>query len=218
VPFVVLVAVLTGLLLVAERRQSQLGKWLTKPAASAAFVALAYQQGALQTRYGTWIFGGLVLAALGDVLLIPKAVLPFRLGILSFLLGHVAFTVAFFVRGVAFPPFEGLLVVTLLVAFFVGRWLWPHAGELKGAVVMYIAVISVMVPAALATAIADAGGAGARSPGALIAVGAVAFYLSDLSVARDRFVKEGFVNRAWGLPLYYAAEVLLALSVSHMGS
>jgi hypothetical protein len=43
-----------------------------------------------------------------------------------------------------------------------------------------------------------------------VAVGALAFAASDVSVARDRFVRPEFVNRAWGLPLYYAAQLLLA--------
>jgi len=30
-----------------------------------------------------------------------------------------------------------------------------------------------------------------------------------ISVARDRFVRQQFANRAWGLPLYYLAQVLL---------
>jgi hypothetical protein len=46
-----------------------------------------------------------------------------------------------------------------------------------------------------------------------IPIGAVGFYLSDLSVARDRFVVSEFVNRLWGLPLYYAAQVAMAWSV-----
>jgi hypothetical protein len=46
----------------------------------------------------------------------------------------------------------------------------------------------------------------------LLAAGAFGFYLSDLSVARDRFVAPAFVNRLWGLPLYYAAVLLLAAS------
>ena len=46
-----------------------------------------------------------------------------------------------------------------------------------------------------------------------IAGGALAFYLSDLSVARDRFVRPAFVNRAWGLPLYYGAQFVLAATV-----
>jgi hypothetical protein len=47
---------------------------------------------------------------------------------------------------------------------------------------------------------------------AAVMTAAVAFYLSDVSVARDRFVAPGFGNRIWGLPLYYGAQVLFALS------
>ena len=43
-----------------------------------------------------------------------------------------------------------------------------------------------------------------------VAVGALAFTASDVAVARDRFVKNGFQNRAWGLPLYYGAQLLIA--------
>jgi len=31
-------------------------------------------------------------------------------------------------------------------------------------------------------------------------------------VARDRFVAQGFINRAWGLPMYYGGQLLLAYS------
>jgi hypothetical protein len=41
----------------------------------------------------------------------------------------------------------------------------------------------------------------------------VLFYLSDLAVARQRFVHASFVNRAFGLPLYYAAQILIGLTV-----
>ena len=40
------------------------------------------------------------------------------------------------------------------------------------------------------------------------------FYLSDLAVARDRFVSPGFANALWGLPLYYVAQLLFAYSAS----
>lgn len=40
------------------------------------------------------------------------------------------------------------------------------------------------------------------------------FWCSDLAVARDRFIAPGFVNRLWGLPLYYAAQVAFAWSVA----
>ena len=34
------------------------------------------------------------------------------------------------------------------------------------------------------------------------------FFLSDLCVARDRFVSPGWENRAVGLPLYFGAQLL----------
>ncbi len=39
------------------------------------------------------------------------------------------------------------------------------------------------------------------------------FTVSDIAVVRDRFVTTGFVNRLWGLPLYYAAQLLIAWSI-----
>jgi hypothetical protein len=59
---------------------------------------------------------------------------------------------------------------------------------------------------ALACGVTAAGGP------AIVALGALAFAASDVSVARDRFVQHDFFNRAWGLPLYYAAQLMLALS------
>jgi hypothetical protein len=35
-------------------------------------------------------------------------------------------------------------------------------------------------------------------------------------VARDRFVRHEFANRAWGLPLYYGAQLLIAATPSLM--
>jgi uncharacterized membrane protein YhhN len=49
----------------------------------------------------------------------------------------------------------------------------------------------------------------------LIAVGALLFAASDLSVARQAFIAPAWLNLAWGLPAYYAAQMLLAWSVPH---
>jgi hypothetical protein len=42
--------------------------------------------------------------------------------------------------------------------------------------------------------------------------GALGFYVSDIFVARQRFLKTDFVNRLIGLPLYYGGQFLLAFS------
>jgi len=68
----------------------------------------------------------------------------------------------------------------------------------------YLVVIGVM--STLACGVTAAGGPLA------VATGALAFTASDVSVARDRFVKHEYANRAWGLPLYYAAQLLIAMT------
>ena len=47
-----------------------------------------------------------------------------------------------------------------------------------------------------------------------LAAGACAFYLSDLAVARERFLVRSITNKLWGLPAYYAGQLLLAWSIA----
>lgn len=175
-----------------------------KTASSLTFVvlgALGWQSGNL---VATWLVAGLVLCAIGDVLLIWDR--SFDLGLVSFLLGHVAYIAAFHAAGPVVGWTRWILVPVVLVSLGAFAWLWPHLGRRRVPVGAYVLVITLMVWGALA---ATAGGA----LGWMIAIGAIAFYLSDLTVARDRFVHPDFLNRAIGLPMYYAAQVLIALSV-----
>jgi uncharacterized membrane protein YhhN len=191
-------------LLWAERRSSSTGLWLTKPVASLAFIWAGLAAGALETTYGQLILLGLALCLLGDVLLIPHdRPAIFRAGVFAFLLGHVAYSAAFLTR-----PLDsfGLAAGAVLLAVVVGGTLLWLGGKLPRdmawPVRVYMVVIGVM--ATLACGVTAAGGPWA------VAVGALAFTASDISVARDRFVQHEFLNRAWGLPLYYAAQLLLA--------
>ena len=85
------------------------------------------------------------------------------------------------------------------------RWLWPHLSPtLKPAVAAYVIAISVMVILACGTITAT---------GLQLVVGAVLFAVSDVFVARERFATSAVANRLWGLPLYYLAQLVLALSV-----
>jgi len=201
----------TGLAVVAllffERMGLRAGVWLAKPLASTAFLAVALEADALATPYGRAILAGLTLSWLGDVLLIPRrSPRQFLAGVASFLLGHVTYAIAFVTRGIDTGAASVTAVIVFALAALVLRWLSPHVGaDMKLAVPAYVLVISLMVIAAVGTY--------THLGNAWIPVGAIGFYLSDLSVARDRFVAEEFVNRIWGLPLYYAAQVVLAWSV-----
>jgi uncharacterized membrane protein YhhN len=191
-------------LLVAEYRRSRAGLWLAKPVASLAFIWAGLAAGALDSGYGQLVLLGLVLCLVGDVLLIPlERPAVFRAGVFAFLAGHVAYSAAFLMR-----PLDplGLVAGTVLLAVVVGavlRWVGPTLpAGMVWPVRVYMLVIGVM--AALACGVTAAGGPWA------VAVGALAFTASDVSVARDRFVRHEFVNRAWGLPLYYAAQLAIA--------
>jgi uncharacterized membrane protein YhhN len=206
-PVVLCAAAVAGLLW-AERRNSLPGVWLAKPVASAAFVWAAVSAGALASSYGRLVLLALVLCMAGDLLLIPYQLkAAFRAGVLLFLAGHVAFAAAFAGRPLAV---EGIWVGGALLAGVVWTvWRWLGAAvpvDLAIAVRAYLVVIAIM--ATLACAVTAAGGPLA------VAAGALAFTASDISVARDRFVRRDFVNRAWGLPLYYAAQLLLASTVA----
>ncbi len=191
-------------LLLAEKRDWRLGIWIANPIAAGGYLGLAFWLGALETAYGQWIFAGLVLSFLGDVFLIPdENRAAFKLGISSFLLGHVAYAVAFSTRGLDPAVAASTAIVVAAVAWVVLRWLSPHVGpDMRAPVYAYVVVISSMLVCAAGTAYA-----GSRPD---IFVGALLFYLSDLAVARDRFVNPTFWNRLWGLPFYFVAQLVLA--------
>jgi uncharacterized membrane protein YhhN len=197
-------------LLGAESVGSVRGKWATKPLASLAFIATALAAGALDSPWGRAVLVALVLGAVGDVLLIPKSRKVFLAGILAFLASHIAYAVGFAQLGQRWAATAVAAAILVALALTLGRWLASKApAELKPAVVAYLVVISIMVAFA-------AGAFGAGAPG-LVLGAAIAFYLSDLAVAMNRFVSPSFKHRAWGLPLYYGAQLVFAWSVGPVG-
>lgn len=191
--------------LAAERLQSRTLLYIAKPTASVGFLLVALGSGALDDVYGRLILAGLGLSFVGDVFLMIPGRLPFLTGLVSFLLAHLGYVGAFLVAGVSVTWAVVAAAGAFAVAWLVVRWLLPHVeDEMRGPVLGYVVVITVMVSLAVGTL-----GAGLT---ALIVAGAVLFYVSDLFVARDRFVTPGFMNALIGLPLYYIAQVLLAIS------
>lgn len=197
-----------AILLAAEWSGLAWLKALAKSLASAAFVWFALASGALLSWYGHLVLVALVLCLVGDLfLLATRRGALFQAGIAAFLLGHLVFALAF----LQLPHTTGGIALGALVmlAFAAAtlRWLGPHLpGPFVWPVRAYVAAIWAMVSLAIAASV------GAASP--LIGLAAAGFALSDVSVARDRFVAPGFGNRLWGLPLYYLCQLLLAGSVA----
>jgi uncharacterized membrane protein YhhN len=207
--YVALCAIFVLVLLKAENKGRDDLKRIAKPAASATFIIAGLAAGALETPFGQAIFAGLVLCALGDVLLIPKSEKTFLAGMGAFAAGHAAYIAAFLIGGVAFggTAIVGAFAAILFSGGFLA-WIWRDLGEFRGPVAGYSAIITLMVAASIAHL------AAAPGPQSLhLALAAAGFAISDVSVARDQFRKPEFFNRLWGLPLYYAAQCLFAVSV-----
>lgn len=198
----------TGLLLTlwGIRRTSLTLEVGGKLIAASAYLGAAASVGALDSRYGRFLLTGMACCWLGDLLLVSsRNRSPFIAGLSAFLAGHVVYSTAFLVRGVSDSAVliaaPGMAVFAALVI----RWLQPHLdARLRFPVYLYVAAISLMMVLATATF-------GALGGWALM-LGAALFVISDLAVARHRFVKPAFVNRAWGLPVYFTAQMLLAAS------
>ncbi len=187
-----------------------------KAVASLAFVVLALIQPKQNRRYSLFILIGLVLGLAGDLLLRLPGPVYFKLGVLAFLLGHVCYIAAFVAvtrLGAWATPW---LIPIGVVSGAVLIWLWPHARaqSMLGPVIAYVIVISVMVCGAVAVFREQGLGSVGRW---LVLIGALLFYLSDVGVARDKFVSPGAVNWLISLPVYYAAQFMLALSVGRIG-
>lgn len=159
--------------------------------------------------YRGLIVVGLILSLAGDILLAPPAN-RFLAGLAAFLLAHVAYIAAFSVghplaaRELAWlPPFLALgAALTACV--------WSGLGKLRAPVLVYAATICVMAWRAATRAYAP----GVTRTGFLLALaGACLFVLSDAILAVRRFRHPSRAAHTLELAGYWAAQLLIALSV-----
>ena len=209
-----LAPVLLAVLLVFEKRESLGGKLAVKPVLSCLFVLTALVVTPRFGAYAVIVVVGLVLCLVGDVCLAFPQRAMFRSGLVAFLLGHVAYIAAF--ASVAYPNW-GLWIAAaaaLPVSSLVYIKLQPYLGAMKTPVMAYIVVITLMV-------IAAGGVFGDLQLSYLgrflVLNGAFSFYLSDIFVARQRFVQPAFWNRLIGLPLYYLGQFQIAYTTGLIG-
>lgn len=201
-------------LVAAEFTGSRRGRYVSKPTASVAFIVVACLLAPGFHGYAGWVVAGLVLGALGDVALMFEGERAFLGGLGAFLLGHLAYVIAF-VLVQPLAHWNGWVVpAPVVVAALVYAWLWPHLGSMRVPVLGYTTVITAMALSGLSLSIYVQPSELPHPPAMLATAGACLFFISDLAVARDKFVSEGPLNRLWGLPAYYFGQLLLAWSVA----
>jgi uncharacterized membrane protein YhhN len=194
-------------LVVAEFKRIAGAKVLSKSVASLAFVGVALSLAGLDSTYGQLILLALLLSLAGDVLLLSERSSAFLAGLGAFLLAHLAFATAFAVHGASLTVVAIAACLVTVVGFVVLRWLWPRLpASFRLPVIAYVIAILAMCSFAL--------GHASSSGRWLVAAGAIVFAASDFAVAREKFVQPSLDNKAWGLPAYYSAQLMLAWSVS----
>ena len=165
--------------------------------ASCGFVLVALFAGAWRHNYGKFVLAGLGLCWMGDAL----GPYEFALGAGMFLLAHLLFVAAFVAHGLDRRKcLKSLLLI--LPSAAVLAWLLPQVDpSLRILVIAYNVVITAMVVTAGGTT-------------RLIFAAAIVFYVSDIFVARWRFVDQDPINAFLCYPLYYTACLLLAVSIA----
>jgi len=204
------VILLSGLLYF-EKEENRKGLISTKTILSCLFIVTAVVQPHSNSGYYYLLLMGLLFCLAGDIFLALPQERMFLCGLVSFLIGHVFFVICFFyVADVNQWSLIGA-GIGVIVSGIVFLWLRSHLGSMMVPVIVYIIVITAMVVGAW-TIFGD--GRFSFWARLLVFIGALSFYLSDIFVARDRFLKNEFMNRLLGLPLYYAAQFMLAFSVA----
>lgn len=192
---VALTGILTAAALLAPVLEIPTGRYPFLVAASTGFLVVAWLAGASRNTYGRLILAGLVFCWLGDV----TGPYHFALGAGMFLLAHLVFVGAFVAYGLNLQACLRSLVLVLPSGAILW-WLLPQVEpSMQPLVVAYTTVITAMLVTAGGTS-------------RLIFAAAVVFYVSDIFVARWRFVDHDSWNAFVCYPLYYTACLMFALS------
>jgi alkenylglycerophosphocholine hydrolase len=216
---IVVVLIFAVLDWVAVERNWRPVEYVAKPATMLALLLWIW----LSAGFGgsmLWFTVGVIFCLAGDVFLMlpPKL---FILGLLSFLVGQLCYVIGFNTSS----PYLNLWGVFLIImlGIYVG-WLYPRLAAsltekgmnaLKIPVLIYAIVISLMVYSALMTFTRP----GWVTAAALSAsLGAVLFYISDSTLAWDRFVNPLSHGRLRTMIFYHLGVIGIVLgAILHAG-
>jgi uncharacterized membrane protein YhhN len=184
-----------------------------KPAATLALLLFFPPRGSA----GTLVAAGIVLSAAGDVaLLFDRDRAAFVAGVVLFLLAQLAYATAFLTGGAigeSWTVFVGVAIFGTASAWLVRKLLAGASAGLRGPLVTYAAAITVMVSAAFASL----GGPWPEPAANAAAMGAVLFYVSDVTLAW-RLAGGAFPHaQTVTLALYWSGQLGIALAARWAG-
>ena len=214
-------AIIIGLMLITvtmlhrhEFAENEKGIHFWKPLSSTLMTLLLLASflrvDSFRADYTLALLIGIILCFGGDMALMfmNKSKKAFKIGLVLFLLGHVAYIVVF----TWFSGFHkndwisGTILIIAGIAIYL--YLFPALGDLKIPVFLYVVIISLMVNRAISVFYGDFF---SITQAWLITAGAVLFYISDIILALARFRHTWRYGRI-NLAFYYSGQALIALS------
>ena len=173
-----------------------------KPLATLCIIAYAHGRGD-DTLLRRWVLAGLWLSLAGDIALLwpEQGFLP---GLVSFLLAHLAYLVAFTRRRRLAHWWPAFALYAAVAGFILWR-LWPGVpAGLRVPVLAYVLCLASM--AAQAAVLWRRG----EARGALLACGGALFVVSDALLATNKFAGPLPLANLWILMSYWAAQWCIA--------
>lgn len=163
-----------------------------------------------------WFGLGIILSLVGDVLLMISLDRFFMLGLVAFLLAHLAYIVGFNIPVPAINFFGIVFAVMIglggarVIRRILDRLPATGQGKMRLPIIIYSAVISVMLLSAMMKLVDISWSANAA---ALVGVGAFLFYLSDIILAWNKFVAPIQHGRIYNIAAYHLGQIALIAGV-----
>lgn len=212
--------IFAGLESLALCKQWRKLEYMAKPAVMICLFLWLYLATGLQ-GVAFWFGVGIIFSLAGDVLLMLSLERMFVFGLLAFLLAHIAYLAGFQneLRSVSFWSVLLVFIIAVnalrLMRRIISAMRANGQDRLINPVIVYSAVISVMLYAAMTTLSNPDWKAGASL---LVGLGAFLFYASDLVLAWNKFVSPIQNGRMINIGLYHLGQIgLIAGVVSQFG-
>ena len=191
------------ILVIPELVNSPWAIYLTKPLAC-IFLLVFSLSNYEEARTRNLLLGGILFSLLGDTILMFPGELVFLVGLGSFLIAQILYTVTFFRLGS--KPFGSvvtklwLLTILLYLLLFM-FYLKELVGDMFVPILFYALAISLML--SMAIGLKNVIG---KRPWAFIVLGAAFFVLSDSLLAIDKFAQPLPINRLLIMSTYLIAQ------------
>ncbi len=212
-----------GFMFYSEFKKQLWIEYIFKPVASMGFILIAiapfleHQPYAwLNSQLHQYLLIALILSFIGDMFLLGRSQWAFLVGLISFWLAHAFYFISLYL-GVEYAnsidilyEFLSLLFFCIVGVYILSFGIFYYISEfvpktLRVPAFSYVCLIALMFSGCIAFAFSLP-----SKPWITVMAGGL-FWISDLSVARERFMNGGFWNRVWGLSFYYIAQALFAL-------